>query len=90
MIPGEHPSLQCAITFDAVLVSEYADGMTRSRVEAPESLLASLREQFCDAQSVELTACLAWENQRASMMTSESSRKTLALALALVTTAPSR
>jgi hypothetical protein len=31
-------------------------------VKVLESLLARLREQFCDAEKVELTACLAWEN----------------------------
>jgi hypothetical protein len=47
------------------LVLECAGGMTPTPVEVPESWLAPLREQFCDAQLVELTASNAWENYRA-------------------------
>ncbi len=47
------------------LVLEYADAMTQTPVEVPEALFAKLREKFSDAQLVELTATLAWENYRA-------------------------
>jgi alkylhydroperoxidase family enzyme len=47
------------------LVLEYADGMTQTPVEVPDALFAKLREKFRDAQLVELTATLAWENYRA-------------------------
>jgi alkylhydroperoxidase family enzyme len=47
------------------LVLEYADGMTQIPVEAQDALFAKLREKFNDAQLVELTATLAWENYRA-------------------------
>ena len=44
---------------------EYADAMTQTPVEVPETLFAKLREKFTEAQMVELTATLAWENYRA-------------------------
>ena len=44
---------------------EYADGMTRTPVEVKDELFTKLREKFNDAQLVELTASLAWENYRA-------------------------
>lgn len=44
---------------------EYAEAMTRTPVEVPESMFAALREQFNEAQLVELTASIAWENYRA-------------------------
>jgi hypothetical protein len=47
------------------LVLEYADGMTQTPVEVSDVLFARLREKFTDAQIVELTATLAWENYRA-------------------------
>ncbi len=47
------------------LVLEYADGMTQTPVEVPDALFAKLREKFTDAQLVEFTATLAWENYRA-------------------------
>jgi alkylhydroperoxidase family enzyme len=47
------------------LVLEYADAMTQTPVEVPDALFAKLREKFADAQLVELTATLAWENYRA-------------------------
>jgi alkylhydroperoxidase family enzyme len=46
-------------------VLEYADGMTRAPVEIPAPLFARLREKFSDAQLVELTSAIAWENYRA-------------------------
>jgi alkylhydroperoxidase family enzyme len=47
------------------LVLEYADGMTQTPVEVQDALFAKLREKFDEAQLVELTATLAWENYRA-------------------------
>jgi alkylhydroperoxidase family enzyme len=47
------------------IVLEYADAMTHTPVDVPEALFARLREKFTDAQLVELTATIAWENYRA-------------------------
>lgn len=44
---------------------EYADAMTQTPVQVPEALFARLRERFSDAQLVELTSAVAWENYRA-------------------------
>jgi alkylhydroperoxidase family enzyme len=47
------------------LVLEYADAMTQTPVEVAMALFIKLRQKFSDAQLVELTATLAWENYRA-------------------------
>jgi alkylhydroperoxidase family enzyme len=47
------------------LVLEFADAMTETPVEVADSLFVRLRQKFSDAQLVELTATLAWENYRA-------------------------
>jgi alkylhydroperoxidase family enzyme len=47
------------------LVLEYADGVTQTPVEVPDALFARLREKFTEAQLVELTSAVAWENYRA-------------------------
>lgn len=47
------------------LVLEYADAMTETPVEVSEALFAKLRAIFSEAQLVELTATIAWENFRA-------------------------
>ncbi|MGC2196960.1 MAG: hypothetical protein WA628_19955 [Terriglobales bacterium] len=47
------------------LVLEYADAMTLTPVEVSDTLFTRLREKFTDAQLVELTATIAWENYRA-------------------------
>ena len=47
------------------LVLEYADTMTQTPVEMSDALFVRLREQFTDAQLVELTSAIAWENYRA-------------------------
>ncbi len=39
--------------------------MTRTPVDVPDALFAALRAHFSDAQMVELTAAIAWENYRA-------------------------
>lgn len=44
---------------------EYADAMTRTPVEISEALFARLRERFNEAELVELTSAIAWENYRA-------------------------
>jgi alkylhydroperoxidase family enzyme len=51
--------------FDALekLVLDYATAMTSTDVE--DDLVSALREHLNDAQLVELTACIAWENYRA-------------------------
>ncbi len=47
------------------LVLEYTDAMTETPVEVSEALFAQLRARFTEAQLVELTATIAWENFRA-------------------------
>ena len=47
------------------LVLEYADAMTRTPVEVPDALFARLRQEFSEAELVELTSGIAWENYRA-------------------------
>jgi alkylhydroperoxidase family enzyme len=47
------------------LVLEYADAMTQTPVEVPDALFSRLREKFNDAELVELTSAIAWENYRA-------------------------
>jgi len=39
--------------------------MTRVPVEVSDALFARLRERFTEAQLVELTSAIAWENYRA-------------------------
>ncbi|HWY20787.1 MAG TPA: hypothetical protein VNX26_06165 [Candidatus Acidoferrum sp.] len=53
--------------FSAVerLALEYADRMTMTPVEVSDALFARMREHFNEAQLVELTASIAWENYRA-------------------------
>jgi alkylhydroperoxidase family enzyme len=46
-------------------VLAYADAMTHTPVEVPDALFQRLRGQFSEAQMVELTATIAWENYRA-------------------------
>lgn len=44
---------------------EYTDVMTHTPVEVPDALFQRLREKFNEAEMVELTATIAWENYRA-------------------------
>lgn len=44
---------------------DYAVAMTTTPVEVSDELFSMLRESFDDAQMVELTATIAWENYRA-------------------------
>ena len=61
------PSYLTSLLFSEAekLVLEYADAMTQTPVRVADALFAKLREKFTDAQLVELTATLAWENYRA-------------------------
>lgn len=47
------------------MVLEYTDAMTRNPVEIPDALFVRLREKFNNAELVELTSAVAWENYRA-------------------------
>lgn len=47
------------------LVIEYAEVMTNTPVEVSTALFAALQRQFNEAQLIELTAAIAWENYRA-------------------------
>jgi len=47
------------------LVLAYVDAMTQTPVEVPDEMFSALRAQFDEAQLVELTANIAWENYRA-------------------------
>ena len=47
------------------LVLEYAEGMTRTPALVGGELFDALRERLDEAQLVELTAAIAWENYRA-------------------------
>lgn len=44
---------------------EYADAMTRTPVKVTDALFSRLRERFNEAELVELTSAIAWENYRA-------------------------
>ena len=46
------------------LVLQYADAMTQTPVEVPDGLFGRLRERFSEAELVELTSAIAWENYR--------------------------
>jgi len=43
----------------------YAEAMTRTPADVSDELFATLRKNFSDAQLVELTTSIAWENFRA-------------------------
>jgi 4-carboxymuconolactone decarboxylase len=47
------------------VVLEYADAMTHTPVEVSDELFARIRGKFTEAQLVELTVTIAWENYRA-------------------------
>jgi 4-carboxymuconolactone decarboxylase len=46
------------------LVLRYAEAMTRTPVDVSDQLFASLRAHFSEAELVELTTLIAWENFR--------------------------
>ncbi len=47
------------------MILEYTDAITRAPVEISDALFARLRGKFSDAELVELTSAIAWENYRA-------------------------
>ena len=47
------------------LVIDYAEAITKTPAEVTDELFDALRERFDEAQLVELTAAIAWENYRA-------------------------
>jgi alkylhydroperoxidase family enzyme len=47
------------------LVLDYAVVITKTPAEVPDELFTKLRQHFNEAQLVELTATIAWENYRA-------------------------
>ena len=61
------PRYQASAAFAPLekLVLDYAVAMTNTPVEVPDALFARLREHFAEAQLVELTAAIGWENYRA-------------------------
>ena len=46
-------------------VLRYADAVTATPVQVPDSVFQALRRWFDDRQLVELTSAIAWENYRA-------------------------
>ena len=46
-------------------VLRYADALTATPVEVPNTVFEALREFYNDTQIVELTSAIAWENYRA-------------------------
>ncbi len=44
---------------------DYATAMSRTPVEVDAAVFGAVRERFDEAQVVELTAAIAWENYRA-------------------------
>ncbi len=60
-------SYQTSPEFDALekLILDLALGMTRTPVAVEDRIVKDLRVHFDDAQLVELTATIAWENWRA-------------------------
>ena len=47
------------------LALRYGDALTDTPCEVPDELFAQLRARFDEAQIVELTSALAWQNYRA-------------------------
>jgi alkylhydroperoxidase family enzyme len=47
------------------LALELADHLTCTPTDVPEALFRRLREKFSEAQLVEISAAIAWENYRA-------------------------
>jgi len=61
------PRYQASPAFSPLekVVLDYAVAMTTTPVVVPDALFARLRERFAEAELVELTAAIAWENYRA-------------------------
>jgi len=60
------PNFQASAAFSELekLVVEYAERMTQTPVEVSDALFSRLRQNFDEAQLVELTVAIAWENYR--------------------------
>jgi AhpD family alkylhydroperoxidase len=60
------PDFEASAAFDPAekAALAYCSAMTRGRAEIDDAGFARLREHFSDAQIVELTAVVAWENYR--------------------------
>jgi alkylhydroperoxidase family enzyme len=54
-----------AFSLPEKLVIEYAEAMTKAPVAVSDELFAGLKRHFSEAQLVELTTVIAWENFRA-------------------------
>jgi alkylhydroperoxidase family enzyme len=54
-----------AFSEEELAALRYADAMTATPVEVSDAVFAALRARYDDAQIVELTSALAWENYRA-------------------------
>ena len=50
---------------EEVAALRFADAMTSTPAEVPDDVFQGLRDFYDDAQIVELTSALAWENYRA-------------------------
>jgi alkylhydroperoxidase family enzyme len=63
----ELPTYSASAAFTPLekLVLDYAVRMTRTPVEVPQELFDELRRHLDEAQMVELTSAIAWENFRA-------------------------
>ena len=63
----ELPRYQESQAFSDVerLALDYAVAMTQTPVHVSDELFEALRKHFDDAQMIELTAAIAWENFRA-------------------------
>ena len=61
------PDFENSDKFDAKekLVMRYAVALSNTPVDVPDELFEALRQIFNEAQLVELTSAIAWENYRA-------------------------
>jgi len=50
---------------EELAVLRYADAMTTTPVDVPDDVFDAVRAIYDDAQIVELTSAIAWENYRA-------------------------
>jgi alkylhydroperoxidase family enzyme len=64
---GDLPAYKTSNLFSPLekLVIEYAEAMTRTPVAVNDDLFAALKKHLNEAQLVELTGVIAWENFRA-------------------------
>ncbi|MFL5845319.1 MAG: carboxymuconolactone decarboxylase family protein [Solirubrobacteraceae bacterium] len=59
-----HREATCYSELESLVIT-YAEAMTKTPAEVTDKLFAALQEHFDEAQLVELTAGIAWENWRA-------------------------